>query len=109
MDVKKHRAKWEGIHQLKIKHEIFDSGNPLTGLNDSPVPRIGPRPLVAATEKFIEFHAAYCGDKEYNRPIITRIIVYPNKRYVVKVPRTLIIPEKDVEDPLSEEYPLDEI
>ena len=31
MDTFKHKEKWEGKHKLRIKHTVYDTGNPVTG------------------------------------------------------------------------------
>lgn len=112
MNAKKHKRRWEGIHFLRVKHEIFDTGNPLTGLNDSPVPRVGPRPLLAEfgtpTEK-ITLHAAYCDDKEYPPPFALSVDVSPYELKTVKVPILLAIPEKDNADFTALDYPFTDI
>jgi hypothetical protein len=112
MNIKKHKKRWEGIHHLRVKHEIYDTGNPLTGLNDSPVPRIGPRPLIAefsTAAANIKLHAAYCDDKHYEGPESLRVDVWPNQFKIVKIPRVLTVPEIDKLDPLAKDYPFTDL
>jgi len=47
MDPKKHKAKWEGKHKLRIKHRMMDSGNPVVGYAATPNPRTVVGPIVA--------------------------------------------------------------
>jgi hypothetical protein len=67
MNTIKHKEKWEGKHKIRLRHTIYDSGNPTTGYQALPWPRLIPGPVTSefAAGKYINFHAVYCNDKTF--------------------------------------------
>ena len=46
MNTIKHKEKWEGKHKIRVKHTIYDTGNPTTGYQTLPWPRLTPGPVI---------------------------------------------------------------
>jgi hypothetical protein len=90
MDTVKHKEKWEGKHKIRLRHTIYDTGNPTTGYQDLPWTRTIVGPIISefVIGDYITFHAVYCNDKKFEEIAEEKknIVMFPSTYNEIEIP-----------------------